>query len=280
MMFRFFRAFFIVISVVFVISCGKLKDDSVVYVFKGDVVSVSDFKLKYNLWLRQNNMSDSEEMRKNYLFRELSEKFLYEMGKSEGVEDIPEIRNKIDDFKRKTIIEYMNRRTKHEVYAIDDEAVRQYYIENKDKFLRDKLYRLYAVRVSNKKKADDIAQQLRNGANIRILSASLSDDEILARNNGEWGLFSPEVMGESWKDDVLASFPGEILGPYLDSENFYTIIEIAGFAYKRHLTFNLAYPLIVEELIAKYGTEKWDEYRDRMMTEYGAKINVENLWWK
>jgi len=277
---RFFRAFFIVISVVSVISCGKLNDDSIVYVFKGDVVSVSDFKLKYNLWLRQNNMSDSEEMRKNYLFRELSEKFLYEMGKSEGVEDIPEIRNKIDDFKRKTIVEYMSRRTKHEVYAIDDEAVRQYYIENKDRFLREKLYRLYAVRVSNKKKADDIAQQLRNGANIRILSASLSDDEILARNNGDWGLYSPDVMGESWKDDVLASFPGEILGPYLDSENFYTIIEIAGFAYKRHLTFNLAYPLIVEELIAKYGTEKWDEYRDRMMTEYGAKINVENLWWK
>ena len=279
-MFRFFRAFFIVISAVLLISCGKLENDSVVYVFKGDVVSVSDFKLKYNLWLRQNNMSDSEEMRKNYLFRELSEKFLYEMGKSEGVEDIPEIRNKIDDFKRKTIVEYMSRRTKREVYAIDDEAVRQYYIENKDKFLRDKLYRLYAVRVSNKKKADDIAQQLRNGANIRILSASLSDDEILARNNGEWGLFSPDVMGESWKADVMASFPGEILGPYLDSENFYTIIEIAGFAYKRHLTFNLAYPLIVEELIAKYGTEKWDEYRDRMMTEYGAKINVENLWWK
>ena len=280
MMDRFFRAFFIVISVILVISCGKLNDDSIVYVFKGDVVSVSDFKLKYNLWLRQNNMSDSEEMRKNYLFRELSEKFLYEMGKSEGVEDIPEIRNKIDDFKRKTIVEYMSRRTKHEVYAIDDEAVRQYYIENKDRFLREKLYRLYAVRVSNKKKADDIAQQLRNGANIRILSASLSDDEILARNNGDWGLYSPDVMGESWKDDVLASFPGEILGPYLDSENFYTIIEIAGFAYKRHLTFNLAYPLIVEELIAKYGTEKWDEYRDRMMTEYGAKINVENLWWK
>ena len=277
---RFFFFFFIVISVILVISCGKLNDDSIVYVFKGDVVSVSDFKLKYNLWLRQNNMSDSEEMRKNYLFRELSEKFLYEMGKSEGVEDIPEIRNKIDDFKRKTIVEYMSRRTKHEVYAIDDEAVRQYYIENKDRFLREKLYRLYAVRVSNKKKADDIAQQLRNGANIRILSASLSDDEILARNNGDWGLYSPDVMGESWKDDVLASFPGEILGPYLDSENFYTIIEIAGFAYKRHLTFNLAYPLIVEELIAKYGTEKWDEYRDRMMTEYGAKINVENLWWK
>lgn len=270
----------IVISAVLLISCGKLKDDPIVYVFKGDVVSVSDFKLKYNLWLRQNNMSDSEEVRKNYLFRELSEKFLYEMGKSEGVEDIPEIRNKIDDFKRKTIVEYMSRRTKHEVYAIDDETVRQYYIENKDEFLRNKLYRLYAVRVSNKKKADEIAQQLRNGANIRILSASLSDDEILARNNGEWGLFSADVMGESWKNDVLASFPGEILGPYLDSENFYTIIEIAGFAYKRHLTFNLAYPLIVEELIAKYGTEKWDEYRDRMMTEYGAKINVENLWWK
>ena len=274
--------FFCVFAAVFVLlaSCGKLKDDSIVYVFKGDVVSVSDFKLKYNLWLRQNNMPDTEEMRKNYLFRELSEKFLYEMGKSEGVGDIPEIKNKIEDFKRKTIVEYMNRRTKREVYAIDDGAVRQYYIENKDQFLREKLYRLYAVRVTNRKKADDIAQQLRNGANIRILSASLSDDEMLARNNGEFGLFSSDVMPDAWKDDVLAGLPGEILGPYLDSENFYTIIEIAGFAYKRHLSFNLAYPMIVEEMIAKYGSEKWDGYRDRMMTEYGAKINVETLRWE
>ena len=275
---RFFCIFVIVLMLLSV-SCGKLNEDPIVYVFKGDVVSVSDFKLKYNLWLRQNNMPDTEEIRKNYLFRELSEKFLYEMGRSEGVDDIPEIKNKIEDFKRKTIVEYMSKKTKREVYAIDDEALRQYYIENKDKFMRDKLYRLYAVRVTNKKNAEDIAQQLRNGANIRILSASLSNDEILARNNGEWGLFSADVMGESWKDDVLASFPGEILGPYLDSENFYTIIEIAGFAYKRHLSFNLAYPLIVEEMIAKYGTEKWDGYRDKMMTEYGAKINVENLRW-
>jgi len=275
---RFFCIFVIAVMLLSV-SCGKLNEDPIVYVFKGDVVSVSDFKLKYNLWLRQNNMPDTEEIRKNYLFRELSEKFLYEMGRSEGVDDIPEIKNKIEDFKRKTIVEYMSKKTKREVYAIDDEALRQYYIENKDKFMRDKLYRLYAVRVTNKKNAEDIAQQLRNGANIRILSASLSNDEILARNNGEWGLFSADVMGESWKDDVLASFPGEILGPYLDSENFYTIIEIAGFAYKRHLSFNLAYPLIVEEMIAKYGTEKWDGYRDKMMTEYGAKINVENLRW-
>ena len=277
---RFTVVFFIFAAVFSLLSCSNFKDDSVMYVFKGDVVSVSDFKLKYSLWLRQNNMTDSGEMRKNYLFRELSEKFLYEMGKSEGVGDIPEIKNKIEDFKRKTIVEYMNKRTKREVYAIDDEAVRQYYIENKDMFLRDKLYRLYAVRVTNRKKAEDIVQQLRNGANIRILSASLSDDDILARNNGDWGLFSDDVMGESWKDDVLASFPGEILGPYLDSENFYTIIEIAGFAYRRHLSFNLAYPLIVEEMTAKYGTEKWDKYRDRMMTEYGAKINIENLRWK
>lgn len=277
---RFLYVFFMVFSVFTFCSCGKFKEDPVVYVFKGDVVSLSDFKLKYNLWLRQNNMADSEEMRKNYLFRELSEKFLYEMGKSEGVGEIPEIKNKIEDFKRKTIVEYMSKKTKREVYAIDDESVRRYYMENKDEFLRDKLYRLYAVRVTNRKNAEDIAQQLRSGGNIRILSSTLSNDEVLARNNGEWGLFSPDVMDESWKNDVLASFPGEILGPYLDSGNFYTIIEIAGFAYKRHLSFNLAYPMIVEDLIAKYGTEKWDGYRDRMMTEYGAKINVENLRWE
>ena len=277
---RFFNISALIFLIFLAVSCGEHKGDSVVYVFKGDVVSASDFKLKYNLWLRQNNLFDSYEMRRNYLFKELSEKLLYEMGKSEGVENIPEINNKIEDFRRKIIVDYMNKKTKHEIYAIDDEAVKQYYIEHRHQFLREKLYRLHAVRVTNKKNADEIAQQLRNGGNIKIFSTRYSNDEMLSRNNGDWGLFSPDVMEESLKDDVMAGLPGEILGPYLDSENFYTIIEVVGFAYKRHLSFNLAYPLIVEELIAKYGTEKWEGYRDKMMSEYGAKINFENLRWE
>ena len=150
----------------------------------------------------------------------------------------------------------------------------------RSKFFRDKLYRLYALRVSNKKIAEDIVSQLRKGASIKMLSARFSNDEALSRNNGDWGLFSEDVMDELWKNDVLSALPGEILGPYLDSDNFYTIIEIAGFAYKRQLSFNLAYPLIIEELIGLSGGEKWDRFRDVMIKEYGAKINIENLDWE
>lgn len=263
-----------------ILSCSDLNDKGVVYVFKGEAVSVSDFKAKYTLWLRQNGLVDSEEMRGNYLFNELSELLLYETGLKEGIESIPEVKIKIDNFRKKTIIEYMKKKMRKEIYAIDNETVRAYYAENRDKFLRDKLYRLYAVRVSSKKSAEEIAEQLRKGASIRMLSTQFSKDEMLARNNGDWGLFSEEVMDELWKNDVLSGLPGEILGPYLDSDNFYTIIEIAGFAYKRHLSFNLAYPLIVEELVEEQGENKWDRYRDIMIKEYGAKINMESLNWE
>jgi hypothetical protein len=263
-----------------VLSCSRVKEDGVLYVFKGEVVSATDFKAKYNLWLRQNGINDSVDMRRNYLYNELSDRLFYETGLKEGVENIPEVKIKIENFRKKTIIEYMKKRMKTEIYSIDDETVRTYYVEHKEKFFRDKLYRLYALRVSNKKIAEDIVSQLRKGASIKMLSARFSNDEALSRNNGDWGLFSEDVMDELWKNDVLSALPGEILGPYLDSDNFYTIIEIAGFAYKRQLSFNLAYPLIIEELIGLSGGEKWDRFRDVMIKEYGAKINIENLDWE
>lgn len=274
------KLFIIIFSLFALFSCGNIKEEGIVYVFKGEAVSVSDFKSRYNLWLRQNGLNDSVQMRKNFLYNDLSDLLFYETGLKEGVETIPEIRIRIDNFRKNTIIEYMKKRTKKEIYSIDDETVRSYYIENKDKFYRDKLFRLYAVRVNNKKSAEEIVQQLRNGASIRMLSARFSKDEMLSRNNGDWGLFSEDVMDDLWKKDVISSLPGEILGPYLDSDNFYTIIEIAGFAYRRHLSFNLAYPLIVEELINMQGGEKWDTYRDKMIKEYGTKINIENINWE
>ncbi len=260
--------------------CNRLSDDNIIYVFKGDVISLSEFQSKYQIWLRKNGLSDSVDMRKNFLYSQLSNKLLYETGIKEGVEYIPEVKNKIDDFKRKTIVEHMKKRTLKEIYSIDDEMVRSYYLENKELFLRDKLHRLYAVRVNNKKIAEDIAEKLRKGGSIRLLSARFSTDENLSRNNGDWGLFSNDVMDELWKKDVLASLPGEILGPYLDSENYYTIIEIAGYAYRRHLSFNRAYPIIVEKLVNSQSTEKWDKYRDMMIREYGVKINIDNLNWE
>jgi len=262
------------------ISCSKFNDENIVYVFKGDVTPISEFKSRYQIWLRKNGMTDSPEMRKNFLYGELSDKLLYETGLKEGVEYIPEIKNKIDDYKKNIIIEHMKKRTHKEIYSIDDEMVRSYYLENKDLFLRDRLHRLYAVRVNNKKTAEEIGDQLRKGGSIRLLSARFSTDENLSRNNGDWGLFSEDVMDELWKKDVLATLPGDILGPYLDSENYYTIIEIAGYAYKRHLSFNRAYPIIVEKLINTQSSEKWDNYRDMMIREYGAKINLENLNWE
>jgi peptidyl-prolyl cis-trans isomerase C len=271
-------ALFLVLAAM--LSCTGNRDSNIMYVFKGEVVSVSDFKGKYTLWLRKNGLDDSKEMRKNYLMRELSDRLLYEAGMKEGIDNLPEVANKINDFKRKTIIDYMRRKTKKELFSIDDETVRKYYLAHKNLFYRQKLHRLYALRTYSKKSATSALEQLRNGASIRMLSARFSDDENLSRNNGDWGLFSEDVMDELWKKDVLSSLPGEILGPYLDSDNFYTIIEIAGYAYKRHLSFLRAYPLIIEKLVNSQGGEKWNIYQNTMISEYGAKINLNNLDWE
>ena len=170
---KFILFFFVFLTLL--LSCGRSNNSNIMYVFKGEVVSVSDFKGKYTLWRRRNGLDDSMEMRRNYLMHELSDKLLFEAGMKEGVDNIAEVAQKIDNFKRRTIIDYMQKKTKKELFSIDDQTVRKYYLENKDQFYREKLYRIYAIRTFSKKSATAILEQLRNGASIRMLSARLKD---------------------------------------------------------------------------------------------------------
>ncbi len=262
-------------------ACAREGDQNIMYLFKGEVTTVTEFRREYEEWITASGRTDSPEQRRNYLENRVIDEVFYNKGKLEGIEYLPDIKEKVDAYKRQLIVEKTRERIDRDLYPFDEESIKKYYAEHKDRFVRDKLYRIYAIRVKSKERAFETYGKLTTeGGSIRLLSARYSDDKRLADMNGDWGLFSDDVMDDSWKTAVLQKRVGDLIGPVRDSENYWTIIELAGFAYKRELPFERAYPLIVRELVRRSGDDKWRQYREKLLREYGVKVNENNLQWE
>jgi hypothetical protein len=273
--------FVLVFFTVMLMACNREEDRNIMYLFKGEVTTVTEFRREYETWLAASGRADGPEQRRNYLDTRVIEEILYSKGTLEGIEYLPDIKEKVAAYKRQLIVDKTRELIDREIYPFDEEYIKKHYAEHKDQYVRDKLYRLYAIRVKNKERAFEIYGTLaKQGESIRLLSARYSDDKRLANMNGDWGLFSEDVMDDSWKTAVPQKRVGDLVGPVRDGENYWTIIELAGFAYKRELSFERAYPLIVRELVRQSGDDKWRQYREKLLREYGVKVNENNLQWE
>lgn len=264
----------------FFTGCHQYENDAI-FTFKDEMVTTQEFKTRYSKWLNDSGFSDSMSMRKKFLYSTISDEVLYEKGIREGIEYLSENTDKIENFKKKLILEYMKKNLMSEIYGINENRLRAYYVENQEQFKRDKLYRLSAVRVKKKSLAKKIIKMTKSGKNsLGVLSARYSDDKNLAVMNGDWGLFSPDIMDPTWKNLVIKAKLGQLIGPIEDSEKYFTVLEITGFAYKRYLDFKKAYPLMVEVMIKDSGEEKWNLYQQEIVKNYGARVNLEKLNWE
>ncbi|HSA33408.1 MAG TPA: peptidylprolyl isomerase [bacterium] len=270
----------LLLAALVLMACSRAEDRNIIYLFKGEATTVAEFRRDYENWLAQSGRADSRELRHGYLESRVMEELLYRKGMLEGVEYLPDVRERINDYRRQVVIEKTRDMVDRSLYPIEDEEIKNYYVERRDEFVRDRLYRLYAVRTKKKERAFEAYDLLTTqGASIRLLSARYSDDKRLADRNGDWGLFSEDVMDEHWREELSGKRIGDIVGPVRDSENYWIVIEIAGFAYKREIPFERAYPLILRKLRERMGGDDRRAHREKLLREYGVRINENNLDW-
>ncbi len=275
------KYFIFFLSLFLLLSCSNSKrDSSVIVSIKNNKIYEKTFKNNYYQWLSKKGLKDSKKLRKIFLYNFITNELLYDLGKKEGVEYLPDIIAKVKKYKKKLIIEKMQKKVHSEVYGISDKKIKEFYLKNRNMFFRDKFYRFYAIRIKSKKKMNKILRLLKeNPDKIQSLSTRFSDDKFLAENNGDFGLFSEDIMDKSWKKAALKAKLGDIIGPFLDSEGYYTILELSGFAYRREIGFRRAYPLIVDKIISE-NEKKGEIFRSKLFKQYGISIDLKKLNWE
>ncbi|MCK5807642.1 peptidylprolyl isomerase [bacterium] len=265
----------------FLLACGNnVGNEHLLYTNRGKMTTVETFRQEYRDWRVMMQLSDSREMRKKFLYERLLNSLLYSRGSHEGVELLPEISAQVKEFQKRLIIKHMSEKLHKEVFSFTEESEWKYYETHSDEFTRKRLFRLFALRIHNAQTAKRLAKEVKQGGDIRLLSSRYNDDRMLAMNNGDWGLFSNDVMDPLWRETVANGSLGEVFGPLKDSDGYWVVIQIFGYAYKRKLSFERVRPIIIKKMMKKEGYQKWQTHVRELLTQSGIRVNEEYLNWE
>jgi peptidyl-prolyl cis-trans isomerase C len=124
---------------------------------------------------------------------------------------------------------------------INDEDLRKYYKDNPDKFKQVKVRVIYVAfnptpgkppadgkklltEADAKAKIENLAMQIRGGADFGMLARENSDDQASAAKDGDFGLIKEDsAYSKAIKDAVFALKQGEISAPVKQPGGFYLI---------------------------------------------------------
>ncbi len=115
---------------------------------------------------------------------------------------------------------------------VDDEKVRQYFEDHRGEFVAEQERRVRHILIpvegdddQARQQAEQLIEQLRQGADFAALAKEHSKDPGSAADGGDLGWVNRGVMVKPFEDAVFAARPGEITGP-VKTEFGYHIIEV------------------------------------------------------
>ncbi len=122
---------------------------------------------------------------------------------------------------------------KDDEVALDDAALQAYYRQHRDEYRRPKQVFLSFVAVSRqtnqadsaaaRARADDIVQELRDGANFADVAARESADSVSRANGGDLGELRLGQTDPTFEQAALALRPGQISDPVLTQFGYHII---------------------------------------------------------
>jgi len=250
----------VAVTLIFSASCSKK-------VAEGDGWSITakEFREKYDL-LPPNATPfvASPEGKKRYLDSLILREIIYHEAEKEGLTKEPAVLNRMEDAKKKIVIEeYLQRKIEGGLSPAEEEKD-AYYRENKEAFDNAETIRVRHILVKTKEEAEKIQKQLADGEDFEKLARENSICPTAAEG-GDLGYFKRGDMVEEFdKAAFELKKPGDI-SPIVQTQFGFHIIELVD---KDHL-------------MEKFSTEKRDDlvnsYLEDMKKKADYKIYEDNL---
>jgi parvulin-like peptidyl-prolyl isomerase len=108
--------------------------------------------------------------------------------------------------------------------SLSDEALRNYYVNHQESFMKPTLFKIQQITVKTTDSAQDILNSLRNGADFSWLAKNRSVDSA-ASEGGNLGWINKTEMPEPVKEIIETLKPGDV-SPILQSNSHYRIIQL------------------------------------------------------
>ena len=248
------------VTLIFSVSCSKK-------VAEGDGWSISakEFREKYDsLPPDATPFVASPEGKKRYLDSLVLREIIYREAEKEGITKEPAILNRIEDSKKKVVIEEFLQRKVDGGLSPANEEKDAFYKENMDAFDNAETIRVRHILVKTKEEAEKIQKLLADGEDFTKLARENSICPT-ASEGGDLGYFKRGDMVEEFdKAAFELKQPGDI-SPIVQTQFGFHIIELVD---KDHL---------IEQFITEKRDDLVNTYLEKMKEEADYKVFEENL---
>ena len=205
---------------------GK-KEGQVIAEVNGGSITTGDFERELkNLPEYLKAMADTPQGRKEMLDTMVIRELILQQASKDGLDKGPEIEEKLQDLKKRLIVESFLKKKVETESKVSDEDLKTFYEQNKDKFKTGEQVKASHILVKTDKEAKEILAKIKAGGNFEELAKKNSVDSSAAKG-GDLGWFGKGSMVPAFEKAALALKEGQV-SDIVKSDFGYHIIKLTG----------------------------------------------------
>ncbi len=194
---------------------------------------------------------------------------------SRGYERDPELKKKIELYRRKILVEVFKDRVILPLIKVNEEEIEEYYKKNKEKYKEPDKYNISVIAVGNRELADSILKELERGGDFEYLAKEHSVDPSRIRG-GLVGWVSERNLPRKALALIKKAKKGDVVGP-VENRRLFIIYKINDYREGKPLPLEK----VKREIDITIGRKKFKEtlelYLKRLRKIVKVEINEEEL---
>jgi peptidyl-prolyl cis-trans isomerase C len=205
----------------------ETKNGPVLAEVSGTNITVDEFKKEVeNLPPYLKPMAESADGKKEMLETMIIRELILQDAKKDGIENSPAVTEKLEDLKKRLVVEVYLKKKVDEQSKVTDEELQKFYDQNKEKFKSGDEVKASHILLKDEKTAQDVLAKVKSGGNFEELAKKYSIDSAAAKG-GDLGWFGKEAMIPEFAKAAFALKEGETSGIVKTKFGFH-IIKVTG----------------------------------------------------
>ena len=260
-----------VLSFMAISGCGAKPSlqDKILVTVANKYITLNEFKHKLSrLPLYYQGMADKN--KKTLLDDIIVESLFLEDAVRKGVDRDKEIREILDEAKKKIIIAKYVKIEVDDKIMISEPEMRKFYEEHKDDFKKPEMWRASHILVATEGEAKDVLSELAKGKAFEVLAKEKSIDATASRG-GDVGYFRKGQVLPEFEDTCFSLKVGGQSG-IVHTQFGYHIIKLTDNKSEVTQSFDEAKPMIENELRIKKRSELFGKLIEGLKYKYRVKV--------
>jgi len=189
----------------------------------------------------------------------IKKELVYQYAQKMRLHNDKEYMEKVDEFKKMTLVTMILKKEIEDKMMLDDAAVKEFYDKNSEKFRIGTEIKASHILVKTEDEAKDIASKLKNGSKFSNLAKTLSIDKASGAKGGDLGYFGRGKMVPEFERAALSLKPGELSGP-VNTRFGYHIIRLDDIKEGKLASFEQSAESIKRQLAAEKQKALFDTF--------------------